>query len=124
VVATQFAPANHLQSERGDPEAAFAAAPVKVDQTYVTPAETHNPSSYTRRPRSGMIHIDAVRGVAGVFNLQGILAQMFGLPRENVRVITKFLGSGFGGKLCRGRIARRRRRRELASRSSSCSAAR
>ena len=24
---------------------------------------------------------------------------MFGLPRENVRVITKFLGSGFGGKL-------------------------
>ncbi len=35
----------------------------------------------------------------GVFNLQGILAQMFGLPRENVRVITKFLGSGFGGKL-------------------------
>jgi xanthine dehydrogenase YagR molybdenum-binding subunit len=34
-----------------------------------------------------------------VFNLQGILAQMFGLPRERVRVITKFLGSGFGGKL-------------------------
>jgi xanthine dehydrogenase YagR molybdenum-binding subunit len=34
-----------------------------------------------------------------VFNLQGVLAQMFGLPRENVRVITKFLGSGFGGKL-------------------------
>ena len=28
-----------------------------------------------------------------------ILAQMFGLPRENVRVVTKFLGSGFGGKL-------------------------
>src|SRR5438874_9023539 len=24
---------------------------------------------------------------------------MFGLPKENVRVITKFLGSGFGGKL-------------------------
>jgi len=24
---------------------------------------------------------------------------MFGLPKENVRVIAKFLGSGFGGKL-------------------------
>ena len=24
---------------------------------------------------------------------------MFGLPKENVRVVTKFLGSGFGGKL-------------------------
>ena len=35
----------------------------------------------------------------GVVNLRGVLAQMFGLPKENVRVITKFLGSGFGGKL-------------------------
>ena len=35
----------------------------------------------------------------GVFNLQGVLAQMFGLPKENVRVITKFVGSGFGSKL-------------------------
>ena len=35
----------------------------------------------------------------GVVNLRGVLAQMFGLPNENVRVITKFLGSGFGGKL-------------------------
>src|SRR5207248_6339663 len=26
-------------------------------------------------------------------------AQMFGLPKENVRVITKFVGSGFGSKL-------------------------
>src|SRR5262249_28140122 len=35
----------------------------------------------------------------GVFNLQGVLAQMFGLPKENVRVITRFVGSGFGSKL-------------------------
>ena len=35
----------------------------------------------------------------GVVNLRGVLAQMFGLPKENVRVITKFVGSGFGGKL-------------------------
>ena len=35
----------------------------------------------------------------GVVNLRGVLAQMFGLPKENVRVITKFVGSGFGSKL-------------------------
>src|SRR5258708_37028211 len=35
----------------------------------------------------------------GVVNLRSVLAQMFGLPKENVRVISKFLGSGFGGKL-------------------------
>ena len=34
---------NRVQSERGDADAAFATAPVKLDQTYVTPAETHNP---------------------------------------------------------------------------------
>lgn len=42
VMAT-FGPQKRLESERGDAEAAFAAAPVKIDQTYVTPTETHNP---------------------------------------------------------------------------------
>ena len=30
-------------SRRGDPEAAFAAAPVRLDLTYTTPVEHHNP---------------------------------------------------------------------------------
>src|SRR5438309_9482399 len=41
VVATTFSPRERLQSQRGDAAGAFAAAPVKLDQTYVTPAETH-----------------------------------------------------------------------------------
>src|SRR5260370_19458709 len=32
-----------VESERGDADAAFATAAVTLDQTYVTPAETHNP---------------------------------------------------------------------------------
>src|SRR5216684_8331738 len=43
VVATTFGPYERLQSQRGDAEGAFTSAPVKLDQTYVTPAETHNP---------------------------------------------------------------------------------
>src|SRR5207244_11282698 len=43
VVETSFVPTKRVQSERGDPERAFASAPVKLDQTYVTPTETHNP---------------------------------------------------------------------------------
>src|SRR5712671_6643122 len=43
VVATTVAPTPRVQSQRGDPEGAFASAPVKLDQTYVTPTETHNP---------------------------------------------------------------------------------
>ena len=34
-----------------------------------------------------------------IVNMRSVLAQMFGLPKENVRVITKFVGSGFGSKL-------------------------
>ena len=43
-VALELSPDSEPEqrSRRGDPEAAFAAAPVKVDQTYVTPVETHN----------------------------------------------------------------------------------
>src|SRR6202008_4378907 len=42
VVETSFAPTKRLQSERGDPEGAFASAAVKLDHTYVTPTHTHN----------------------------------------------------------------------------------
>jgi xanthine dehydrogenase YagR molybdenum-binding subunit len=100
VVATSFAPTKRLQSERGDPERAFASAPVKLDQTYVTPTETHNPielQATTAIWDGSMLTI--YEESQGVFNLQGVLAQMFGLPKKNVRVITKFVGSGFGSKL-------------------------
>ena len=33
----------NLGSHRGDPDAAFAASPIKVDQIYRTRVETHNP---------------------------------------------------------------------------------
>jgi xanthine dehydrogenase YagR molybdenum-binding subunit len=35
----------------------------------------------------------------GVVNHRVVMAQVLGLPVENVRVVTRFLGSGFGGKL-------------------------
>jgi len=100
VVETSYGPENRLQSERGDPDAAFSSAPVKLDQIFVTPSETHNP-----------IELQAATAIwdgpkltlyeesQGIFNMRDVLAQMFGLPKENVRVITKFVGSGFGSKL-------------------------
>ena len=100
VVATSFAPTKRVESERGDPESAFASAPVKLDQTYVTPTETHNPielQATTAIWDGSMLTI--YEESQGIFNLQGLLAQMFGLPKEHVRVITKFVGSGFGSKL-------------------------
>src|SRR5262249_41161529 len=43
VVLTPYRPLARLQSHRGDADAAFDSAAVKLDETYVTPAETHNP---------------------------------------------------------------------------------
>jgi xanthine dehydrogenase YagR molybdenum-binding subunit len=100
VVETTHGPTKRLQSERGDPEKAFASAPVNLDQTYITPLETHNPielQGTTAMWDGSMLTI--YEESQAIFNLQGVLAQMFGLPRENVRVITKFVGSGFGSKL-------------------------
>src|SRR5215470_7072193 len=99
-VMTTFGPQKRLESERGDPDGAFAGAPVKLDQTYVTPFETHNPLE----PHSTTAiwegdKLTLYESSQGIVNLRSVLAQMFGLPVENVRVITKFVGSGFGSKL-------------------------
>ncbi|MGH6691084.1 MAG: xanthine dehydrogenase family protein molybdopterin-binding subunit, partial [Gammaproteobacteria bacterium] len=100
VVDTTFGPRHRLDSQRGDAQAAFASAPVKLDQTYVTPSETHNPLEphATTAIWDGSM-LTLYESSQGVVNLRSVLAQMFGLPNENVRVITKFVGSGFGNKL-------------------------
>ena len=103
-VQTSFGEEPRLESHRGDPDPAFASAPVQLDQTYVTPTETHNPielhATVANWETGGGGHtLTLYETIQGIFNMRGILAQMFGLPEERVRVITKFLGSGFGGKL-------------------------
>src|SRR5712664_1484839 len=100
VVLTAYGPMERLQSHRGDAAAAFDTVAVKLDETYVTPAETHNPLELhsTVAVWDGLM-LTLYDSTQGVVNLRSVLAQMFGLPNENVRVISKFLGSGFGGKL-------------------------
>jgi xanthine dehydrogenase YagR molybdenum-binding subunit len=100
VIRATFGPHERLQSQRGDADTAFAGAVVKIDHTYVTPAETHNPIELHATTAiwegSRLTLYDSSQGVV---NFRSVLAQMFDLPKENVRVITKFVGSGFGGKL-------------------------
>src|SRR5712692_2643951 len=100
VVLTTYGPRDRLQSRSGDAEGAFATAPIKLDRTYVTPTETQNPlepHATTALWDGSMLTL--YESSQGVVNLRAVLAQMFGLPKENVRVITKFVGSGFGCKL-------------------------
>src|SRR4030095_1525447 len=89
-----------VQSERGDAAAALASAPVKLDQTYVTPSETHVPIELQGTTAIwDSDHLTVYEESQAIFNMRSVLAQMFGLPYENVRIITKFVGSGFGSKL-------------------------
>src|SRR5258707_1121058 len=100
VILSTYGPVERVQSQRGDGEGSFMSAPVKLDETYVTPAETHNPLEL--HATTAMWDGDSLTlydSTQGVVNARSVLAQMFGLPTENVRVISKFLGSGFGGKL-------------------------
>jgi xanthine dehydrogenase YagR molybdenum-binding subunit len=89
-----------VDSQRGDPEPAFQSASVKVDEVYVTPTETHNPielhASVAAWDGQNFTLYETSQAVC---NHQDVMAQMLGVPLENVRVISRFLGSGFGGKL-------------------------
>jgi len=87
-------------SQRGDANAAFGSAPVKIDQTYVTPVETHNPIELhaTVAIWDGT-SFTLYESTQAVKNQQLVMSAMLGVPPENVRVISRFLGSGFGGKL-------------------------
>jgi xanthine dehydrogenase YagR molybdenum-binding subunit len=72
---------------------------VKIDQTYVTPAETHNPHRVAGNYRNvGRPVADDLRRVASRPQSPQRSRTDVRLPKENVRVITKS-GSGFGSKL-------------------------
>jgi xanthine dehydrogenase YagR molybdenum-binding subunit len=94
----------YVQIKKGDVGAALKdASLVKIEQTYITPTETHNPIEM-----SGTIAVwegdqkltlyDATQFVKGV---QNILAHAFGLELENVRIICPFVGGAFG---CKGAV--------------------
>ncbi len=87
------------EQKHGDAEAALAAADVKVDQTYTTPFEHHNPLE----PHATTAAWDGTK--LTVYNAsQHItgdklhLAKTLGIPAADVRIIARFVGGGFGCK--------------------------
>ncbi len=83
----------------GDADAAYAAAPVRIDRTYETPTQHHNPMelySTTASWADGRLTIESPsQWVVG--QRQG-LAAIFGIPVEDVHVISPYVGGAFGGK--------------------------
>ncbi|RTL49191.1 MAG: xanthine dehydrogenase family protein molybdopterin-binding subunit [Bradyrhizobiaceae bacterium] len=88
------------QSERGDVDAAYASAPVKLDETYVTPTETHSAIELhgtVATYENGVFTI--YEASQAVVNCQGVTMAVLNEPKENVRIVSRFIGSGFGSKL-------------------------
>jgi xanthine dehydrogenase YagR molybdenum-binding subunit len=88
------------ESKRGDTDAGFSGAPVQLDETYCTPVETHNPMEMhaTTAVWDGKKYT-LYESSQGVMNHLAVMAQVLGVPKEDIQVISKFIGSGFGGKL-------------------------
>ena len=93
-------PRSPMHITRGDVAAGLAAAKTKVDITYTTPVETHNPMEphATIAVWQGSDHLTLYDSTQGIFNVRRRLSSMLGLTLENVRVINHFVGGGFGCK--------------------------
>jgi xanthine dehydrogenase YagR molybdenum-binding subunit len=87
------------QLRRGNAGDAFGNAANKFEQSYSTPVYHHNPmephSTCAFWEDDQLTVYDATQGVFGVQNL---LATTLGIPKEKVRVISPFIGGGFGSK--------------------------
>ena len=89
-----------VQGTRGKAGEAFAAAPVQLTATYKHATNHHNPME----PGATVAHWEASDRLTVYDTVQGVawhqqaLSAYLGLPQDHVRVITKYLGGGFGGK--------------------------
>jgi xanthine dehydrogenase YagR molybdenum-binding subunit len=84
----------------GDFAGAFASAPVQVDVTYTTPLQSHA----MMEPHATLAMWDGDKLILHTANQmlnqgQKVIATTLKMPVENVRLISPFIGGGFGGKL-------------------------
>ncbi|MEU6578689.1 xanthine dehydrogenase family protein molybdopterin-binding subunit [Streptomyces sp. NPDC046805] len=85
---------------RGDPDAALRTAAATVDSTYLIPREDHNPiemHATTAAWDGGSLTVWTK--TQWVSNTHALLAGIFGIPPEDVEVISPFVGGAFGSAL-------------------------
>jgi len=87
-------------TEVGDFAGAFAAAPVQLDSTYTTPDHSHSmmePHASMATWSGGKVTIWTSTQMLD--QSRGDLAQTLGIPKENIRLVSPYIGGGFGSKL-------------------------
>ena len=84
---------------RGDFDTAFAAAPVQVDATYTTPDQSHvmmEPHATLARWQGDQLTLWT--SVQIIKWGRRDLAKIFNLPAAKIRLVSPYIGGGFGGK--------------------------
>jgi len=84
----------------GDFAGAFAKAPVKLDATYTTPVQSHA----MMEPHASIAtwegdHLTIYTSNQMIAWSKGDVAKTLGIPTEKVRLVSPYIGGGFGGKL-------------------------
>ncbi|WP_020655112.1 aldehyde oxidoreductase molybdenum-binding subunit PaoC [Massilia niastensis] len=93
------APQPTMDTAAGDFDAAFASAPVTLDEKYTTPDHSHammEPHACIAAWKGDRLTLwNAIQLVSwGTRDL----ALTLGIPKENIRIIAPYVGGGFGGK--------------------------
>jgi xanthine dehydrogenase YagR molybdenum-binding subunit len=84
----------------GDFAAAFAAAEIQLDETYTTPDQAHammEPHASIAAWKGDELTLWTSNQMINWAAMD--LAKTLGIPRQKVRIISPFIGGGFGGKL-------------------------
>ncbi len=87
------------QVSRGNAAEALKTASVKIEETYTTPVYHHNAmephATIALWQGETVLFYDATQSVAGT---KSLMSTMLGVPKEKVRVISYYIGGGFGSK--------------------------
>lgn len=93
------APPPRVVTEAGDLTVGRAAAAHVLEATYLTPYWSHAPME----PHAALAQVEEGKATVWAstqnpFTLQNEVARALGMPPEDVRILTPFVGGGFGGK--------------------------
>ncbi|MEZ0472683.1 aldehyde oxidoreductase molybdenum-binding subunit PaoC [Luteimonas salinilitoris] len=93
-------PEDEPDSAVGDFAGAFESAPVKLDATYTTPDQSHA----MMEPHASIAAWDGDELTLWTSNQmidwgRSDMATTLGIPKEKIRLVSPYIGGGFGGKL-------------------------
>jgi xanthine dehydrogenase YagR molybdenum-binding subunit len=92
-------PDSPTDTREGDFDREFSSATVKLDETYTTPMEHHNPMEpHTTVALWEGGDLTLYESTQGPSRVREALARLLGLDAGRVRVIAPYVGGGFGSK--------------------------